>query len=184
MADLERRFRTLSRESHPDYFFNASAADRRASLERTSRLNDAYRTLKNPATRVLHLLELEGMPAATPQGGGSRQGRSDVPPALLEDVFALNEQLEAVRELREAGASPERWAAQLAAARRPVEQKRAEHERRLQELSTRWDAALDSPAATGKERRRMLEDLREVVLERNYIGNLLATIERYEGSGP
>src|SRR5450759_5202687 len=43
-AELESNFRTLSRQFHPDYFHNASPAERRASLERSSYLNDAYRT--------------------------------------------------------------------------------------------------------------------------------------------
>src|SRR3954454_12120385 len=50
-ADLERRFRTLSRQFHPDYFYNAPPAERVASLERSSYLNDAYRTLRDPAAR-------------------------------------------------------------------------------------------------------------------------------------
>src|SRR5206468_10540331 len=33
---LEQRFRTLSRQFHPDYFYNATPAERRASLERSS----------------------------------------------------------------------------------------------------------------------------------------------------
>src|SRR5215510_9805611 len=57
-ADLERRFRTLSRQFHPDYFYNASPAERVASLERSSYLNDAYRTLKQPISRIAYLLEL------------------------------------------------------------------------------------------------------------------------------
>ena len=47
-ADLEQRFRALSRQFHPDYFYNATPAERRASLERSSYLNDAYRTLRQP----------------------------------------------------------------------------------------------------------------------------------------
>src|SRR5437773_5618350 len=46
--DLEQRFRSLSRQFHPDYFYNAEPAERRASLERSSYLNDAYRTLRQP----------------------------------------------------------------------------------------------------------------------------------------
>ena len=41
--DLERRFRDLSRQFHPDYFYNAPPAERLASLERSSYLNDAFR---------------------------------------------------------------------------------------------------------------------------------------------
>ena len=68
-ADLEQRFRTLSRQFHPDYFYNATPAERRASLERSSYLNDAYRTLRNPIARVEYLLQLEGLAAARPGGG-------------------------------------------------------------------------------------------------------------------
>src|SRR5262245_45245749 len=49
--DLERRFRELSRKFHPDYYYNATSAERLASLERSSYLNDAYRALKNPVSR-------------------------------------------------------------------------------------------------------------------------------------
>jgi len=44
------------------------------------------------------------------------------------------------------------------------------------ELSERWDRTPgDAPAA---ERRATLDALRQCVLERNYINNLIATIER------
>src|SRR5215203_4172073 len=60
-TELEQKFRALSRQFHPDYFYNATLAERRASLERSSYLNDAYRTLKDPVQRVIYLLELEGV---------------------------------------------------------------------------------------------------------------------------
>src|SRR5436190_602835 len=63
-ADLEQRYRALSRQFHPDYFYNATAAERRASLERSSYLNDAYRTLKSPVSRIEYLLKLEGVMGA------------------------------------------------------------------------------------------------------------------------
>ena len=64
-------------------------------------------------------------------------------------------------------------------ARKPIDTKREEHEQQLQELSARWDSQEQLPAA---EKRKTLDALRERLLERNYINNLLATIER-EGSG-
>src|SRR5579862_8680684 len=66
-AELERRFRALSRQFHPDYFYNAEPPERRASLERSSYLNDAYRALKQPVTRVEYLLQLESMAARGPE---------------------------------------------------------------------------------------------------------------------
>ena len=78
MADLEQRYRALSRQFHPDYFYNAPPAERRASLEKSSYLNDAYRALKNPASRVEYLLQLEGLAARGPE-----EAARQVPPALL-----------------------------------------------------------------------------------------------------
>jgi molecular chaperone HscB len=170
--DLEQRFRGLSRQFHPDYFFNAPPAERRASLERSSYLNDAYRTLKTPITRVEYLLQIEGFAAKSPE-----EASKQVPADLLEEVFALNEELDEIRDLRASGAPIDELKARLEKARGPIEEKRASHEAQLEELSAKWDALLDrgAPAA---ERKPVLEALRERVLERNYINNLLAGIER------
>jgi molecular chaperone HscB len=171
-ADLEQRFRALSRRFHPDYFCNASAAERRASLERSSYLNDAYRTLRQPVSRIEYLLRLEGVASASRAAGATQ-----VPPALLEEVFALNEELEMIRELRAGGAAPEIWRRRLEAARAPIDLKLAAHEAELRGLSARWDALADAGAPPA-ERRIVLEALRDRLLERNYITNLLGVIER------
>src|SRR5204862_8048798 len=94
LSDLEQKFRTLSRQFHPDYFYNATPAERRASLERSSYLNDAYRTLRDPIARLQYLLQIEGLAAA-----GPAEATKQVPPALLEEVFALNEELDEIRDL-------------------------------------------------------------------------------------
>jgi molecular chaperone HscB len=164
MADFEQRYRALSRQFHPDYFYNAAPAERRASLEKSSYLNDAYRTLRNPISRVEYLLKLEGLAAQGPE-----QASKQVPAGLLEEVFTLNEELDEVREQRERGASAEVWKDRLERARQPIEAKRVDHEAQLQELSARWDASGDHA---------VLEALRDRILERNYITNLLAGIER------
>jgi molecular chaperone HscB len=179
-ADLERRFRELSRKFHPDYFYNAPPSERLASLERSSFLNDAYRALRNPVARIEHLLAIEGLPSPRSEVGAA-SGALKVPPELLEEVFALNEELDEIREQREAGADPATLRDRLAAARQPIDRKRDEHERQLQELSERWDAQLESADAVA--RRQTLEALRERLLERHYITNLLATIEREAAGG-
>ena len=173
-ADLERRFRELSRKFHPDYYYNATPTERLASLERSSYLNDAYRTLRNPVSRVEHLLAIEGLSSAKSEGGAVK-----VPPGLLEEVFALNEELDEIREQRESGADPAGLSARLDAARNPIDRKREEHERQLQQLSALWDS---QEQASVQEKRSTLEALRERLLERNYINNLLATIDREASS--
>ena len=174
-ADLEQRYRALSRQFHPDYFYNAPAAERRASLERSSCLNDAYRTLKNPVSRIEYLLKLE-RPLERDLSAEARASTTPGP-AVLEEVFALNEELDAIREERESGAPEETWKSRLARAREPIERKRSEHEAALEQLSAKWDALVDASAGE-PERRRVLDELQERFLERNYITNLLAGIER------
>jgi molecular chaperone HscB len=170
-ADLDRRFRELSRKFHPDFYYNAAPVERLASLERSSYLNDAVRTLRNPVSRIEHLLAIEGLPPAK-----SEEGTAKVPPSLLEEVFALNEELDEIRELRESGTAPGELASRLEAARQPIEEKRQAHEEQLRQLSERWDALRDT--ASAPEKRATLEALRERLLERNYINNLLASIDR------
>jgi molecular chaperone HscB len=176
---LDRNLRALSRQFHPDYFYNAPPSERRASLERSSYLNDAHRTLKEPSLRIEYLLELEGMPAAgagsDPQRDAERAG--NVPAALLEEVFALNEEIDAVREMRAKGAPGDAWRSRLELARQPIEAKRAAHEAELGDLARRWDALAERGAAAS-ERTSVLAALRERMLERRYISNLLAGIER------
>ena len=169
-ALLERRFRDLSRQFHPDYFYNASPTERLASLERSSYLNDAYRALRNPISRIEHLLAIEGLPPAK-----SEDGTAKVPPSLLEEVFELNERLDEIRESRESGGDPAALREQLESARKPIDLKREEHEREVEALSARWDEQAEGSAA---DRRATLEALRERLLERNYINNLLASIDR------
>jgi hypothetical protein len=127
-------------------------------------LNDAYRALRQPASRIEYLLKLEGLGAS-----GPAEASTQVPPGLLEEVFALNEELDEIREQRAGGEPAEVWKARLERARQPIEAKRVEHEARLQELSAQWDAG------GGAE---VLKALRDQFLERNYIHNLLEGIER------
>jgi len=171
-AELERRFRGLSRQFHPDFFYNATPAERLASLERSSYLNDAYRTLRDPITRLQYVLQIEGLSPAGP-ADASRQ----VPPSLLEEVFALNEELDEVRAARANGAPADVWRGRLERARGPIETKRIEHEAQLQELAARWDTLADRPPDEA-DRRAVLQALRDQFLERNYIHNLLEGIER------
>jgi molecular chaperone HscB len=178
-ADLERRFRALSRQFHPDYFYNASTSERLASLERSSYLNDAYRILKNPISRVEYLLSLEGLDRRRSErrAEADRAEAEPVPAALLEEVFELNEEIEAVRGLRADGAPVEEWRARLERARQPIEARREQHETKIRELSAAWDALADAGAPEPK-RRNVLEALRERMLERTYIANLLEGVQR------
>jgi molecular chaperone HscB len=61
---LEAAYREIQSRVHPDRFAHAGDAERRASLQWTTRVNEAYRTLKNPVSRASHLLALHGVDVA------------------------------------------------------------------------------------------------------------------------
>src|SRR3954466_6443593 len=50
-AALEREFYALSRKLHPDIYAGRNTQEQEWSLEQSSRVNDAYRTLKDPIRR-------------------------------------------------------------------------------------------------------------------------------------
>ena len=81
-AGLDERFRALSRKLHPDRFARASAQERRFSLEQTTLLNEAYKTLKDPVRRAEHLLALRGI-----------KGDPKMSPEFLEQTLEDRERL-------------------------------------------------------------------------------------------
>jgi molecular chaperone HscB len=179
-GDLDRRFRLLSRHFHPDYFHNGDARERRASLARSSYLNDAYRTLRQRASRIAYLLELERhlpLKSAVGRRAAASAALEDIPISLLEEVFDLNEELDAVRDERARGVPADEWKARLERARAPILAKQAQHEAELQDLTDRWDELTDRDESSAA-RRMVLDALRDRMLERNYLANLLAGVER------
>jgi len=60
-AVLDRAYRQLQTEVHPDRFAGGSDAQRREALQSSARVNEAYRALKNPVQRAQYLLRLHGI---------------------------------------------------------------------------------------------------------------------------
>ncbi|MBK9518980.1 MAG: Fe-S protein assembly co-chaperone HscB [Anaeromyxobacter sp.] len=85
-AELERRFRERSRQLHPDRFARAEPRERRLSLERATRLNDAHRALKDWRLRAAYLLKLAGQDVFG-------EGRTFHDPAFLEEQLEWREAL-------------------------------------------------------------------------------------------
>src|ERR1700751_1131711 len=61
VASLEREFYKLSLKLDPDLYSGADKREEEWSLEQSSQLNDAYRTLKDPIKPTEYLLRLEGV---------------------------------------------------------------------------------------------------------------------------
>ncbi|MHB1846996.1 MAG: Fe-S protein assembly co-chaperone HscB [Deltaproteobacteria bacterium] len=85
-AEIERRFRELSWQLHPDRFAKSDPRERRIALERSTALNDARRALRDEARRAEALLLLHGR---TPAGERAEK----LPLDFLEEVLTLREEL-------------------------------------------------------------------------------------------
>ena len=63
-AQLDRVYRDIQARVHPDRFAHAGDAERRASMQMTTQVNEAYRTLRSPLRRAICLLEMNGVDVA------------------------------------------------------------------------------------------------------------------------
>jgi molecular chaperone HscB len=59
-AALERGYRGLQSQVHPDRFAAGTEADRRVAMQWATRANEAYRTLRDPVARARYILQLRG----------------------------------------------------------------------------------------------------------------------------
>lgn len=181
VAALESEFYQLSRKLHPDLYSVADKREQEWSLEQSSQLNDAYRTLKDPIRRTEYLLRLEGVEleeqskSATEEARASGQMKKQVvPPDLLEEVFDLNMQLEELRMQKKMGADDPALIEEIGRQKLELEQK---HEALLDELKgewSNWDRAVDS--GTESDRVKVRDKMVDVLNRRSYLRNLVRDV--------
>src|SRR5882672_6120234 len=170
MSGLEKKFLQLSWKLHPDNYVNASPEEREISLKRSSELNDAYRTLREPVARVEYLLAIEG---ARVEGKNKQQA----PPELLEEVFELNESLDGLREAKAASGDTSALRVKLDSAERNFQAKLEELDGELQGAAKEWDAAVDAGVNETKGKSVMAQ-LNELLNRRSYIRNLVVNVRK------
>ena len=90
---LERSYRDIQSKVHPDRFAHAGDAERRASLQWTTRVNEAYRILKSPVQRAKHLLDLQGVDVAF-------ETNTAMPTEFLMQQMELREKLEGAKDAK------------------------------------------------------------------------------------
>jgi molecular chaperone HscB len=119
---LEKAYREIQSRVHPDRFAHAGDAERRASLQWTTRVNEAYRTLKDPVQRGKHILDLHGVDVAF-------ETNTQMPGDFLVQQLELREELEAATGSKDASR---------------LEQLRSDLRVRKQDLERQVGAAIDS----------------------------------------
>ena len=93
LNSLEQSYHELAAELHPDFFATAPAAERRLSEGLSARLNQAWQTLQDPTARAQYLIEV--WKAKTPTH------ERDLPTGFLQEMFALQEELEELLEAKD-----------------------------------------------------------------------------------
>src|ERR1039458_6687326 len=181
-AVLEKEFYALSRRLHPDVFARAEPTERAWSLEQSSMLNDAYRTLKDPIKRTEYLLRLEGVELEEQSKQATEKARSTgelkkqvVPPDLLEEVFELNMHLEELRMQKKAGEDDPALLEEIGKAKLSPEEKFDALFNELKSEWKKWDAAVDS--GTEEELIQIRDRMLDVLNRRNYVRNLVKSEE-------
>ena len=126
---LDRAYRALQSAVHPDRHAAADDAQRRLALQASARVNEAYRTLKDPVARAEYLLALHGVDSGSAREPG-------LPLAFLERQL---ERRELADDAASAGDLPT-----LAALQAAVRREAGEIEEEVAVLLERDDALADA----------------------------------------
>jgi molecular chaperone HscB len=180
---LEREFYHLSRKLHPDIYARATGQEQQWSLEKSSQLNDAYRTLRDPIARTQYLLKLEGVhleeqsKAATDKARQSGQEKKQViPPELLEEVFELNMQLEEARMNRKMGERDPELLRQMEGTRNELQAKDSALMDELRGYWNDWDALPENAMSNDAQRKAVIDRMVALLNRRSYIRNLVRDV--------
>ena len=90
---LQKSYRIIQAEIHPDKFVSASQIEKNQSLIKSTEVNDAYQTLKNPIKRARYLIEINL---------NSEENNSTLTPSFLMQQMEWEEHLESILEQKSA----------------------------------------------------------------------------------
>jgi molecular chaperone HscB len=178
---LEKSFYALSRKLHPDRFASKSPEEQAAALAESSRLNDAYRTLKDPIARTEYLLKLEGVELEEQSKSATEAARASgtakkqiVPEDMLEEAFELNMQLEEMRMAKKMGEDDPQLRKDLLSAKAGFDARMSATQAELESLWAKWDAAFDDADAPAKAAVR--DAMVALLNRRSYLRNLVRDV--------
>jgi molecular chaperone HscB len=181
VSGLEKEFYVLSRKLHPDVYSGADPREQEWSLEQSSQLNDAYRTLKDPIKRTEYLLRLEGVELEEQSKTATEEARASgnlkkqvVPPDLLEEVFELNMQLEELRGQKKLGEDDPSLIEEIGRQKLELEEKYESLFEELKGYWQQWDRAVDE--GTEEERLKIRDRIVDLLNRRSYIRNLVRDV--------
>jgi molecular chaperone HscB len=137
LPQLDAAYRDIQSKVHPDRFAHAGDAERLASMQMTTRVNEAHRILQSPVQRAKYLLELNGVDVGF-------ETNTAMPAEFLMEQMELREALEGARDADALGVLEKI----LAGKKRSIEA----------QIARFIDAARDYGAAAGPVRKLMFLD--------------------------
>ena len=135
--ELERLYRTVQADVHPDKHAQGGDSARRLAMQWATKVNEAYQTLRNPLLRARYLLQLLGHDVRL-------ESNTAMPAEFLVQQL---EQREAVAEARRAG---------------DIDGLERMHRRMKQEMAAQYDA-MQEALDVGNDPRRAGEIVRQLM---------------------
>jgi len=91
LNQVQQHYMDLQKQVHPDKFANGSNQEKRLSMQRTSWINEAQTTLKDPVLRAIYLLKLSGIDF-------SLENETTMDAAFLMQQLEMRERLENIKD--------------------------------------------------------------------------------------
>jgi len=91
---LDQAYRALQHDIHPDRHATGNEAQRRLAQQASTRVNEAYRTLKDPIGRAQYLLSLHGLDPLA-------ESNTALPAAFLEHELERRESVAEAQDRRD-----------------------------------------------------------------------------------
>ncbi|HXJ82578.1 MAG TPA: Fe-S protein assembly co-chaperone HscB [Candidatus Methylomirabilis sp.] len=155
---LQRTFYALSRRYHPDFHPTAAASEQMLVLERSALLNRAYRALREPLSRLAHLISLE-------QGREEGPVKPKAPMDLLEEMLEVQEALEEAKGSGLDGQATQR----LQEERQALMDRQAAGDAAIVDRFAEWDRARDA----GHDTRPLLAWFEQALATRAYLRTVI-----------
>jgi molecular chaperone HscB len=156
---LQGKFYQMSRQHHPDFHQLAAPEDQAVALERSALVNRAYRTLRDPLSRLEHVIALEeGQEEEAPV-------KPRAPMDLLQEMLEVQEALEEAKASGLHGEVGQR----LARDRQGLIERQAAGEATISGRFAEWDRAIDA----GLDTRPLLQWFKQALAARAYLGTVI-----------
>lgn len=153
-AELTRKFFAINRHVHPDHQDASNPEMQQLSLAMSAAVNNAYRTLKDPATRAAYLLEL--------LGGKSSADDKSVPDGFLNTMMMMQEEL---ADAKAAGRVED-----VARLKDVLTRQRDGLLARIGELFSQWEESVSCEAV----RQDLFDEIRRELNANSYVRKLLS----------